>query len=121
MYTVTVESGFKAEHQLTFSDGRIEPLHSHDWIVRVAVSTEKLDEMGLAVDFNDLKKTIEMTVEPLDGATLEKLDIFESRNTSAENVAKYIYDQTRKLLGGDIHLDYAEVMEEAGCWARYSS
>ena len=72
MYTVTVESSFNAEHQLTFAGGQIESLHGHKWIVRAAVSAEKLNEVGLAVDFNDLKKAVEEVIAPLDGAILEK-------------------------------------------------
>ena len=76
MYTVTVESTFTASHQLTMADGGKEPLHGHDWVVRVAVSADELDETGLAVDFNDLKAMIADVTEPFTGARL-KLDYAE--------------------------------------------
>ncbi len=70
--------------------GGKESLHSHDWVVRVAVSTDELDESGLALDFNDLKAMITDVTGPFAGAKLEQLDCFSDCNASAENVAKYI-------------------------------
>ena len=119
MYTVTVESTFRASHQLTMGDGGKEPLHGHDWVVRVAVSADELDEMGLAVDFNDLKAMIADVTGPFAGAKLEQLDCFAGCNASAENVAKYIYDRIEPMLAGRLKLDYAEVMEADGCWTKY--
>ncbi len=119
LYTLTVESTFTATHQLTMADGAKEPLHSHDWVVRVAVSAEKLDETGLAVDFNDLKAMIADIAGPFAGARLEQLDCFKSCNASAENVAKYIYDRIEPMLANRLKLKYAEVMEAEGCWTKY--
>ncbi len=100
-------------------DGGKEPLHSHDWVVRVAVSADELDEMGLALDFNDLKAMIVDVTGPFAGAKLEQLDCFAGCNASAENVAKYIYDRIEPMLANRLKLDYAEVMEANGCWTKY--
>ncbi len=120
MFTVTVETTFTARHQLTIAQGQKEPLHSHDWIVRVAVSADRLDEMGLVVDFDDLKAKIEGVISPLSGARLEELSCFQGVNTSAENVAKYIYDKIEQLLPSHVKPRYVEVAEAPGCRAKYS-
>ena len=101
------------------ADGGKEPLHSHDWVVRVAVSADELDETGLAVDFNDLKAMIADVTGPFAGARLEQLDCFASCNISAENVARCIYDRIEPMLANRLKLDYAEVMEADGCWTKY--
>ena len=119
MYTVTVESTFTASHQLTMADGGKEPLHSHDWAVRVAVSADELDETGLAVDFNNLKAMIADVTGPFAGARLEQLDCFAGCNASAENVAQYIYDRIEPMLANRLKLVYAEVTEADGCRAKY--
>ncbi len=119
MYTVTVESTFTASHQLTMADGGKEPLHGHDWVVRVAVSADELDETGLAVDFNNLKAMIVDVTGPFAGARLEQLDCFADCNASAENVARYIYDRIEPMLANRLKLEYAEVMEAEGCWTKY--
>ena len=119
MYTITIENTFSAEHGLTYADGTIEPVHSHDWIVRLAVSTKNLDENGLAIDFYDLNAKLEEVIAPLDGTKLEESGCFKDKNASAETVAKYIYDKMEQLLPPDVFIEYTEVMEAQNCWAKY--
>ncbi len=119
MFVITIEITFTARHQLTLADGEKEPPHSHDWVVRTAVSTPGLDEMGLAIDFNELKAGIETVTANFNGTCLEELACFQGVNASAENVARYIYDKVEPLLPSHVKFDYVEVMEEAGCWAKY--
>ena len=120
MFTVTVQTSFKASHQLTMPGGQTEPLHEHNWVVRSSVAAEKLDETGLVVDFKWLEAKIEEVVSPLNGTRLEELACFEGVNASAENVAKYIYDKLEPLLPGRAELQYVEVSEAPDCWAKYS-
>ncbi len=119
MFTVTVETTFSASHQLTFADGQKEPLHRHDWLVKVAVSTAELDQAGLAIDFNDLKARIASITAPFNKATLERLPVFKDNNASAENVAKYIFNRIGPLLSQGLQLRYVEVTEAPGCRAKY--
>jgi len=104
LFTVTVETTFTARHQLTTAQGQKEPVHSHDWIVCSAVSADRLDEMGLVVDFDDLKAKIEEVTSLFNGARLEELSCFQGVNASAENVAKYIYDKIEPLLPSHVKL-----------------
>ena len=119
MFVITIETGFKAYHQLTMASGEKEDLHDHNWLVRSAVSADALDESGLAIDFLDLKAKIEAITTPFEGANLENLACFKEQNASAELVAKYIYDELEPLLSSGVMLEYIEVMEAAGCWAKY--
>ena len=121
MFTVTIETGFSASHQLSFAGGEKERLHNHNWVVRTAVCADRLDENGLAVDFIDLKENVEKVTAVLDNKQLENLDCFKGINASAENVAKYIFDMLQPLLPLAATLEYIEVMEADGCWARYTS
>ena len=119
MFVITIETTFTAGHQLTLASGEKEPLHSHDWLVRTAVLADSLDEMALAIDFNELKAGIKSVTTGLQGARIEELACFQGTNASAENVAKYIYDKVEPLLPSHVKLDYVEVMEAEGCWAKY--
>ncbi len=119
MFTISVETTFQAKHQITMPNGIKEPLHTHDWIVKTAVTAEKLDRMGLAVEFGSFKDTIEKVIAPLKNAQLEHLKCFLRTSTTAENVAKFIYDKLAKLLPSDVKLEYVEVTEEKGCSAKY--
>ena len=120
MFTVTVQTNFTAQHQLTLPAGEKEALHEHNWVVRSAVAAENLDETGLVIDFHWLKATIEEVISPLDGARLEDLACFGDINASAENVAKYIYDRAKPLLPARVKLQYVEVCEAANCLAKYA-
>ena len=119
MFTISIENAFTASHELTYAGGEKEELHQHDWQLKVAVDVEDLDENGLAVDFIDLKAKIDGITTPLNNIPLEKHPAFEGINASAENVAKYIYDQLIPQLPTRAMLVSVEIMEAPGCWAKY--
>jgi 6-pyruvoyltetrahydropterin/6-carboxytetrahydropterin synthase len=120
MYTVIVETTFGASHQLTLGNGSKEPLHQHDWRVECAVSAYKVDKMGLVFDFNLLKTMLDDILSEFKDAQLENTPIFKKMNSSAENMAEYIYNKLEKMLGQNVKLEYAEVTEAPHCRARYS-
>jgi len=122
LYTVTVETTFNAQHQLTFANGQIETLHNHNWSLRAAVSNPNLDESGLAIDFIDLKAKIDDIIAPFNNVNLENLPQFgqAGKNASAENIARYIFDSLMTLIQKPLKLLYVEVMEAPKCWAKYS-
>lgn len=59
MYKLFVDLTFKAQHQLFFKNGVQEPLHEHLWKVCVAVSSERLNNDALVIDFEALKSMAE--------------------------------------------------------------
>lgn len=122
LFTITVETAFNAEHQLTLPDGSCEDLHEHCWKVRAAVSTRALDKMDVVMDFNLLKQHLDGILAPLTGVKLERVEYFvnEGINASAETVARYIYKELAPMLPDNVSLQFTEVMEQAGCWAKYS-
>ena len=119
MFTISVEKSFSARHALAFADDSKEPAHSHDWLVVAAVSAEELDERGLVMDFRRLQAIIEDITSELEGDKLEQLDYFQRNNSSAENVAKYIYDRIAAVLPSELNLDWVRVTEAPGCAAKY--
>ena len=56
MYHVSIQTHFSAAHHLRNYNGHCENLHGHNWKVEVTVSSEQLDEAGMALDFTILKK-----------------------------------------------------------------
>jgi 6-pyruvoyltetrahydropterin/6-carboxytetrahydropterin synthase len=93
MFEVTVEETFAAAHQLRQYQGRCENLHGHNYRVRVTAAAEELDHTGLVVDFVELKRHLRAVVERLDHTFLNEAPPFDVLNPSAENLARYIYDQ----------------------------
>ncbi|MDO8302438.1 MAG: 6-carboxytetrahydropterin synthase [Sedimentisphaerales bacterium] len=120
MYTVIIETIFDAQHQLTLRDGVKEPLHGHAWMAACAVSTYTVDAMGLAFDFNRLKAMLDEIVAEFKDVQLENTMIFKKVNSSAENVAEYVYNRLEKMLEQNVKLEYVEITEAPHCRARYS-
>lgn len=119
MYTLIINAGFQAQHQLRYPD-RQEPLHEHDWNVEVAVSSDRLDANELVMDFEELRLLLEAALAGFRGQQLETLEVFEYLNASAEKVASTLFSLLKPHLPADIRLDYVQVTEAPGCRARYS-
>jgi len=120
MLTVSVETRFWASHQLTLPDGSKEPLHSHNWSVTADVGGDKLSNMGLVMDFRRLAAMLDNIVADFDNMTLDSIDYFQPINSTAENVAKYIYEKLQLRLPKGVKLEAIRVAEEPGCSAKFT-
>jgi 6-pyruvoyltetrahydropterin/6-carboxytetrahydropterin synthase len=98
MYEVTVERSFAAGHYLRNYKGKCENPHGHNYKIRVTLQGRVLDAAGLLVDFKDLKSVMKRTIERLDHQMMNDVEPFTVLNPSAENIAKYFYDQTNTEL-----------------------
>jgi 6-pyruvoyltetrahydropterin/6-carboxytetrahydropterin synthase len=98
MYEVSVEATFAAAHSLRGYRGKCEDLHGHNYRVRLVVTGAELDNIGLLEDFTVLKKFLRAVCERLDHKYLNELPPFDTVNPSAENLAKFIHDETVKEL-----------------------
>jgi len=94
MFEVTVEDSFSAGHYLRNYKGKCENPHGHNYKVRVTLAGTKLDEAGLLLDFKLLKQVLRPVIERIDHQMLNDLEPFTVLNPSAENLARYFYDQT---------------------------
>jgi 6-pyruvoyltetrahydropterin/6-carboxytetrahydropterin synthase len=103
-----IESKFAAAHQLRCYEGKCERLHGHNWRVTVAVTAERLNEQGLAVDFQDLKKALRDVLDQLEHTFLNDIFPFTQINPSSENLAKWIYDSMAKKIN-DENLEVSSV------------
>ncbi|MDP8258162.1 MAG: 6-carboxytetrahydropterin synthase QueD [Candidatus Aadella gelida] len=90
MYTVRVQSHFSSAHNLRGYKGKCEDLHGHNWRVETEVSSEKLDDIGMVVDFKELKKSLSDIVSGLDHKYLNDVEEFKQDNPTSENIARYI-------------------------------
>jgi 6-pyruvoyltetrahydropterin/6-carboxytetrahydropterin synthase len=100
MYEVTVDAGFSSGHYLRNYRGKCENPHGHNYKVRVTLAGAELDEAGLLLDFKLLKQVMRPIIERIDHRMLNDLDPFTELNPSAENLARYFYDETNIQLKG---------------------
>lgn len=120
MYELMIESRFAAAHQLRGYKGRCENLHGHNWKVQVAVSADRLNEIGLAMDFGDLKAITNEIVSTLDHGMLNNVFPFTEINPSSENIAKWLYESLKKRIDAeDIEVSSVTVWESERASATY--
>ncbi len=119
MYTVIVQSSFSAVHRLQLSDGTWEPVHGHDWGVRVHFCCSELDGSGMVVDFHEAERHLKSVLAPLQYADLNLSQAFRDRNPTTEVVARYVFDELQSRSIGTV--SRVEITEAPGCVAVYES
>ena len=98
MFQVSVEESFSAGHALRGYKGKCENPHGHNYKVRVTLEGPALDSVGLLYDFVHLKQIIHQVIHAVDHKFLNDLPPFDMINPSAENIAKYLYDEAAKQM-----------------------
>jgi 6-pyruvoyltetrahydropterin/6-carboxytetrahydropterin synthase len=123
MFEIRVEHTFPAGHHLRDYEGPCANPHGHNYRVQVAIVSPGLNEVGLLMDFSDLKKGLRAVAEELDHAYLNDLPGFAERNPSAENIALYVYEQMAPQLEGKLppgaRILEVVVQETDTAWAVY--
>jgi len=100
MFEVTIEQTFAAGHALRNYRGKCENVHGHNYRCQVTVEGRELDQIGLLIDFVTLKKALQTVIDRLDHQWLNEFPPFDVLNPSAENIAKYFYDEVSGKLTG---------------------
>jgi 6-pyruvoyltetrahydropterin/6-carboxytetrahydropterin synthase len=100
MFEITIEETFAAGHALRNYRGKCENVHGHNYRCQVSVQGEELDEIGLLVDFVELKRVVHSVLDRMDHQWLNEFPPFDVLNPSAENMAKFIYDEVTAGLQG---------------------
>ena len=98
MFEVTVDEIFSSGHALRGYKGKCENVHGHNYKVRVTLEGPQLDSVGLLYDFTHLKRVIREIVGGVDHKFLNDMAPFDVINPSAENLAKYFYDETTRQM-----------------------
>ena len=119
MYELTIESRFSAAHAILI-DGEPEPIHGHDWKVRVTLAGDTLDENGLLCDFHTVEEMVEEITGRFHNRHLNELAPFcDGVNPTAELVAKHIADRVLGSLPEDVRLKHVQVTEAPKCTITY--
>jgi 6-pyruvoyltetrahydropterin/6-carboxytetrahydropterin synthase len=107
MFEVTVDDCFAAGHYLRNYKGKCENPHGHNYKIRVTLAGAELDKAGLLLDFKDLRDVMRHVINP-----------------SAENLAKYFYDQSnarlKSITDGRVRVKDVTVFETETTTAKYS-
>ena len=122
MYELTVIVEFEAAHRIVDYPGKCNRLHGHNWSVEVNVVGTKLNDLGMLIDFKELKKEVNQIINRLDHYYLNEIEAFKIMNPTAENIAKYIYEELEKskLLSEDNRVKSIKVWESPKSTVTYS-
>ena len=114
MYKLKTKASFDSAHFLKDYEGKCSNIHGHRWTVEIEVGAEALENdtqnRGMVVDFSNLKKDLKEIADYFDHSLImetgslrratedallaENLRIVKvDFRPTAENFAKYIYDE----------------------------
>lgn len=111
MYTVTRLIHFCYGHRLMDYSGKCRHPHGHNGKVEITMESEKLDKLGMVMDFEDIKLKVQKWIDAeLDHKMLlNKRDplvkilqdlgepvVVMDANPTAEAIARHIYDYAAK-------------------------
>ncbi len=94
MFEIHVSAEFEAAHRIAGYPGKCDRIHGHSWTVEAVAQGEKLDELGMLVDFKLVKGKLRDLLETLDHRMLNELPAFaDGNNPTAEHIAQYVYEE----------------------------
>lgn len=119
-FEISVQTHFSAAHHLRGYAGDCAKPHGHNWTVDVYVMCNKLNEIGIGIDFRDVKNVVNEILQKFDHSNLNALPQFESQNPTCENVAKYLYRElTSRLNVQGVRVTKLRVSETPTCGVLY--
>jgi len=119
VFELVVETDFSAAHNLREYKGQCEKLHGHNWKVQVVLKAEKLDKLGMVMDFREVKRVIGEIMNKFDHTYLNELADFKVLNPTTENLSKILYDELKNTLPPGVKVSRVTTWESERCGAIY--
>lgn len=120
MFELRIKVDFPAAHHLEGYPGDCARPHGHNWVLEVFAKSKRLDSVGMAMDFRDLKREAKEVVAPWDHQDLNQLPDFKERNPSAEQIAVLAFERlSKKLDTAETWIERVTIWENERCSASY--
>jgi 6-pyruvoyltetrahydropterin/6-carboxytetrahydropterin synthase len=120
IFEICVETHFSAAHSLIGYQGNCAQIHGHNWIVEVFVRCRELNDIGIGIDFRDVRQTIKDIIKDLDHSYLNEYPEFKNTNPSSENIAKFLFRELGGKINSDnVKISKVKVSETRGAGAYY--
>lgn len=125
-YTLKVVADFAAAHTLRNYPGACSRMHGHNWKIEAEVVAHELDEIGMAIDFKEIKREVRAIAKELDHYYLNDLEAFQEINPTAENIARYFFMELSQRINSvsrkkpDITVSSITLWETERACVRYS-
>ena len=99
MYEISAFGHFDAAHFLRGYPGKCANIHGHRWKAEITLQGEKLSQMGILIDFMDVKSMLKEVLEIFDHKMINDVPPFDDLNPTAENITRFIFEQMADKLG----------------------
>jgi 6-pyruvoyltetrahydropterin/6-carboxytetrahydropterin synthase len=120
-YTLKIVTDFASAHTLRDYPGACSRMHGHNWKVEAEVTATRLDDIGMGIDFKDIKRATKDIAAQLDHRYLNDVPPFTDINPTAENIAAYFYAELSHALNSNhIHVSSVTLWETERACVRYS-
>jgi len=107
-YVVSTEISFSASHSLRGYNGECSRIHGHNWTLRVYYEFEALNDIGLTIDYGQLRESLENVVcSRFDHQHINNVPPFDKLNPTSENLAREIF----KLCREHVQVDGGRLIE----------
>ena len=90
-YTVFKEFGFAAAHHIPDHPGKCRHLHGHNYRIRVFMTADKLDSIGMVIDFAHIKAMMKEVVGHFDHRVINDFPPFDELHPTAEQLSEYVF------------------------------
>ena len=120
MFELEVEEHFSAAHSLRGYRGKCEKLHGHNWLVRVTLSGDVLNDQGMLIDFHEARELLARAIADWDHSNLNELEEFKTLNPTTENIARIVCERVVAEVPAGITVRRVSVWETDGSCAKYS-
>lgn len=102
LHEVMIQMSFSSAHYLRDYVGKCANLHGHNYKVEVHARGRKLDQIGMLIDFSDLKAATKQVVDYLDHRNINDLPPFDREiNSTAEEIAAYFLREVGAQINND--------------------
>ena len=109
MHTIFKDFTFAAAHAIRGHTRGCQNLHGHNYRVRVHLRAGELDGLGMVLYFADLKAMMEEILGPFDHQVINEIPPFDERNTTAELLSRYVFEEVERRLAGQERVRVARV------------
>lgn len=92
-FHVKVSIEISAAHALRGYQGDCARVHGHNWTVEAEICCLRLNDIGIAIDFKEVKRALKEITGPYDHQFMNEIAPFDEINPTAENIAAWIYEQ----------------------------
>jgi 6-pyruvoyltetrahydropterin/6-carboxytetrahydropterin synthase len=124
-YTVFKEFEFAAAHHIPDHPGKCRHLHGHNYRIRVFMTADRLDSIGMVIDFAHIKAMMQEVVGHFDHRVINDFPPFDVLHPTAEQLSEYVFRgieervDSEELSSRQVRVARVEVWENATSCAIY--